>query len=89
MKTLEACTYSVYMNCHYQHVRHTCMSNTLVRRENCAKINQSIEKRKTPGSVNNHSKTDNPYIVVTKCFKITLHVYLVCHTIFLNGFQQR
>ena len=31
-------------------------------------FNQSISqsKRKTPGSVNNHDKTDNPYIVVTK-----------------------
>ena len=43
----------------------------------------------TPGSVNNHDKMDNPYIVVTKRFKITLRVYLVYHTIFLNVFQQR
>ena len=62
-------------------------------------INQSIihsfihsfikSKRKTLGSANNHDKTDNPCIVVTKQFKITLHVYLVCHTVFLNVFQQR
>ena len=53
--------------------------------------NQSIHqsKRKAPGSENNHDKTDNPYIVVTKSFKITLHVYLVFYTIFLNVIQQR